>query len=54
MMRVPTRFYETTPSGRIISRFSKDIQIVDLALPWILINIVFLVYEVKQIFTVSR
>ncbi|KAL5477508.1 hypothetical protein EMCRGX_G024318 [Ephydatia muelleri] len=29
MMRVPIRFYDTNPSGRILNRFSKDIGLMD-------------------------
>lgn len=33
MMRTAIGFYETTPSGRILNRFGKDVDIVDNVLP---------------------
>ncbi|XP_032595389.1 multidrug resistance-associated protein 1 isoform X15 [Drosophila grimshawi] len=42
----PVEFYDTTPVGRIISRFSKDIETLDHALPHLIINFVWLLHEV--------
>ncbi|KAL1454350.1 hypothetical protein WDU94_010619, partial [Cyamophila willieti] len=33
LMRVPLLFFNTTPQGRVLSRFSKDIEILDNKLP---------------------
>lgn len=32
-MRLPSAFFDTTPSGRILGRFSNDINAVDQRLP---------------------
>lgn len=34
VLRSPMSFFETTPMGRILNRFSKDIESVDMALPY--------------------
>ncbi|KRF85626.1 multidrug resistance-associated protein 1 isoform X10 [Drosophila virilis] len=46
MLYAPLQFFDTTPVGRIISRFSKDIQVVELYLPFMIINCVCLAFEV--------
>ncbi|CAG2102976.1 unnamed protein product, partial [Medioppia subpectinata] len=34
VMRTPLSFFDVTPTGRIINRFNRDIEMIDLLLPW--------------------
>jgi len=33
VLRAPLTFFETTPAGRIVNRFSRDVETVDTLLP---------------------
>ncbi|CAK7908275.1 multiple drug resistance-associated protein-like transporter 1 [[Candida] anglica] len=39
VLRSPMSFFETTPIGRILNRFSEDIGQIDSHLPWVIIDL---------------
>jgi ABC-type multidrug transport system fused ATPase/permease subunit len=46
VLRAPVRFFDSTPVGRIIQRFSRDIESVDVYLQWSFISVVNCILQV--------
>lgn len=53
IFRLPQQFFDITPLGRILSRFSKDLESIDSTLPDIFDGAIWCVFEVifKNVFT---
>ncbi len=49
VIRAPLRFFESNPVGRILNRFSKDIETIDSALPRALFELIHCLFEVLTI-----
>jgi len=46
VLQAPLTFFDTTPTGRIIARFSKDIDVVDTTIPHHLSDLMYCLFEV--------
>lgn len=46
VMRSPLTFFDTTPTGRIISRFAKDVDVLDTSLPAQISDSIYCLFEV--------
>lgn len=44
----PLTFTDTTPLGRILARFSKDMDVVDEELPWEISDLLYCLFEVRH------
>lgn len=50
VLKAPLQFFEVTPLGRILSRFSKDIDIMDTSLPTQASDVIYCAFEVMSVF----
>lgn len=48
ILRAPLKFFDKTPTGRVLARFSKDIEVLDTALPEHISTFIYCFYEVIE------
>lgn len=48
VLKAPLQFFEVTPLGRILARFSKDVDVVDEDLPTEATDVLYCVFEVTD------
>lgn len=47
VLHAPAEFFDTIPCGRILARFSKDIEVLDSDLPQLVSDSVYITFEVN-------
>ncbi len=52
VMRLPQAFFDSTPSGRIINRFSRDTEVLDGLLPMVLIQMTGCLFNIATTFII--
>ena len=53
IMRLPMSFFDTTPLGRIMNRFSKDVDVVDNTLPQVVRFWITMLCNVRSVFSIN-
>lgn len=53
-LRAPLKFFDTTPIGRIVNRFGKDIDILDRVLPQTIRNWLLCLLEVNNCYSFTN
>lgn len=48
VLKTPLQFFERTPIGRILARFSKDVDVLDTLLPMQTADVVYCTFEVTS------
>ena len=48
VLSTPIRFFDLNPLGRIMNRFSKDIGLLDEAIPWTIYDFMQVKFNLKQ------
>lgn len=46
VMHLPLQFFDTTPVGRVLARFSKDTDVLDESLPFQISDTIYCIFEV--------
>lgn len=49
VLKAPLHFFEVTPMGRILARFSKDVDILDTLLPMQATDVIYCAFEVNPL-----
>lgn len=47
VLRAPLQFFDVTPVGRLLARFSKDVDVLDSSLSWAISNSLSGIFEVN-------
>lgn len=46
ILRCPAEYFDRTPVGRLLSRFSKDVMTLDIDLPMVIYSVVYCLFSV--------